>query len=488
MEATLTDLFVSLYEKKPEVESLGASNGSARRYYRLKAEGISVIGAVGTNADENDSFIYLDRHFRTIGIPVPEVLAVSADGMCYLQEDLGDLSLFDAVSAGREAGCYSDDEKRLLINTIQWLPKMQLEGAQGLDFSKCFPESSFNEQLAMFDLQYFKYCFLKPSGAEYRETALEEDFRRLAFQLQDGVDAFMYRDFQARNVMIRDGQPYFIDFQGGRRGPLQYDLVSFVWQARSRFPRYMKDELVDAYLESLGKIIPVDKDAFLSKLSLFVLFRTLQVLAAYGFRGNYERKPHFLKSIPFALDNLREVLSENDFEDFPYLVSVLKSMLDVSAASNPKAFAVERIKEENGQKEEKRLEVEVLSFSYKKGLPEDGSGNGGGYVFDCRAIHNPGRYEEYKSLTGMDPEVCEFLEKDGEVLQFLSHIYPIIEHHVERYIKRGFTHLQISFGCTGGQHRSVYCAESVAKMVAEKYDVRVVLNHRERGVEKVLRA
>ena len=482
MEATLTDLFVSLYGIEPEVESLGASNGSARRYYRMKAEGISVIGAVGTDADENDSFIYLDRHFRSKGIPVPEVLAVSDDGMCYLQEDLGDLSLFDAVSVGREAGCYSDDEKRLLIETIQFLPKMQLEGAQGLDFSRCFPESSFNEQLAMFDLQYFKYCFLKPSGTEYRETALEEDFRRLASQLQDGVEAFMYRDFQARNVMVHDGKPYFIDFQGGRRGPLQYDLVSFVWQARSRFPRQMKEELVDAYLEALGKIVPVDRDAFLSKLSLFVLFRTLQVLAAYGFRGNYERKPHFLKSIPFALENLREVLSENDFKEFPYLVSVLKSMLE---AYETKPQTVERLKIK--ETETNRLEVEVLSFSYKKGLPEDRSGNGGGYVFDCRAIHNPGRYEEYKSLTGMDPEVREFLEKDGEVLEYLSHIYPIIEHHVERYIKRGFTHLQISFGCTGGQHRSVYCAESVAKMVAEKYDVRVVLNHRERGVGKILK-
>ncbi|MGN1212118.1 MAG: phosphotransferase [Candidatus Cryptobacteroides sp.] len=478
MENTLPQMFVSLYGAEPQIRAIGAASGSARRYFRLTDGEHSAIGVIGTSREENASFISLARHFRSKGIPVPEIFAVSPDMMTYLQEDLGDESLFDKVSTGRDSGCYSPEEEDILKKTVSLLPLIQLKGAEGLDFSVCYPEAGFTVQQAMFDLQYFKYCFLKPSGIEFRESLLEHDFMVMAEDLQDDTPAFMYRDFQARNIMIRDGKPYFIDFQGGRRGPLQYDIVSFVWQARSRFPRKVKQDLVDAYLDSLSEIMPLDREAFLSKMDIFVLFRTLQVLAAYGFRGNYQRKSHFLKSIPFALDNLREILANSDFPRYPYLVSVLKDMLQRQETSS-----VSQVPEEQAG----CLTVEVLSFSYKKGLPQDVSGNGGGYIFDCRSIHNPGRYEQYRNLTGMDREVVDFLETDGEVTDFLSNVYKIVGRHVDKYLKRGFTHLQVAFGCTGGQHRSVYCAEKTAEMIAGKYGVRVILRHRERGVERILK-
>lgn len=477
MENTLSELFISLYGTEPQIRAIGAASGSARRYFRLSCGERSAIGVIGTSREENASFVNLARHFRSKGISVPEVYAVSPDMMCYLQEDLGDESLFDKVAAGRESGCYSPADEEILKQIVALLPVIQLKGAEGLDFSVCYPEAQFTMQQALFDLQYFKYCFLKPSGIEFRESLLERDFMAMAQDLLDDTCAFMYRDFQARNVMIKDGKPYFIDFQGGRRGPLQYDIVSFVWQARSRFPREIKQALVEAYLDSLSELIPLDREAFLSKMDVFVLFRTLQVLAAYGFRGNYQRKPHFLKSIPFAIDNLREILSSADFPEYPYLVSVLKDMLQRQESSSSTGIPEEK---------EGCLTVEVMSFSYKKGLPQDVSGNGGGYIFDCRSIHNPGRYEQYRNLTGMDKEVADFLEADGEVNEFLSNVYEILDRHIAKYIKRGFTHLQVAFGCTGGQHRSVYCAEKTAGMIAGKYGVRVILRHRERGVERLV--
>ena len=464
----LHKLFEQVAGVKPEkVEALPAS-ASNRRYYRLTGGGRSLIGVVGTSPEENRAFVYIAGHFREKGINVPQVLAVSEDGLAYLQEDLGGSVLFDVVAKGRESGEYSADEKALLKKTIAELPRIQYLGGEGMDWSVCYPQEAFDARGVDFDLNYFKYCYLKPTGLEFNENLLQDDFEKLkADLLQEEGNTFLYRDFQARNVMIRDGEPWFFDFQGGRRGPIYYDVASFIWQARSRFPGEVKEELIGTYLEALRAFRPMDEADFRRKLRLFVLFRTLQVLAAYGFRGSVERKAQFLASIPFALENLRALLP---VPEYPYLNGILA---ELSREKEPPVQA-------DG------LTVTVYSFSYKKGIPADESGNGGGYVFDCRSIHNPGRYAEYKGFCGTDAPVIKFLEDDGEVLRFLEHVYALVDAHVERYLKRGFHNLQVCFGCTGGQHRSVYCAQHVAEHLAAKYPVRVVLKHREQGIEKVL--
>ena len=445
-------------------------SGSHRRYFRLTGGDATVIGVIGTDPEENKAFLTEARHFRSKGIPVPEILAVAPDGLSYLQEDLGSESLYDQVAEGRKRGDYSEAEARLLCKAVAGLPRIQFEGAQGLDFSVCYPDSAFNARMIDFDLNYFKYCFLKTAGVEFREIPLQDDFDRLkADLLSEDSDTFLYRDFQTRNVMVRDGEPWYIDFQGGRRGPVYYDVASFVWQARSRFPKPLKERLIRAYLEALKPYSDIGETEFRQRLRLFVLLRTLQVLGAYGYRGKFEKKEYFLESIPYAMENLREIL-ETPFDRYPYLDAVLREL-----AEQPTPAL-----------ESDTLEVQVLSFSYKKGLPEDTSGNGGGYIFDCRSMHNPGRYERFKQSTGRDADVIAFLEERGEVQRFMDNVYNLVDPHVERYISRGFSHLQVAFGCTGGQHRSVYCAEVLARHLQRKYRIRVRLTHREQGLDTVL--
>ena len=460
---------------EPENAVALTGSGSNRSYFRLHGGGTSLMGVTGTDVKENNAFITLAAHFRSQGLPVPEVLAVSEDGISYLQEDLGDLLLADLVAAAHKNGGIEEGGQleALLCRTTGLLPKIQFEGASGLDFSVCYPQPSFDRRMVMFDLNYFKYCFLKPSGIEFNEIDLQDDFERFADELlKDEGETFLYRDFNARNVMIKDGEPYFIDFQGGRRGPIYYDVASFIWQARARYPQWLKEKMLGSYLDSLASYVEVDRDAFKERLKMFRLFRTLQVLGAYGFRGLVEQKAQFVVSIPLALADLKTLLAEMP-DDYPYMSEVLRKMTVLPR------FAV--------QSEDGRLEVRVSSFSFKKGIPQDMSGNGGGYVFDCRSIHNPGRYEPYRKLTGRDEPVIRFLEDDGEIIGFLEHVYGVVDSHVETYSRRGFTSLMVSFGCTGGQHRSVYCAEHLAHHLAEKYpDVRVRLIHREQNIEEIL--
>ena len=416
-----------------------AQQGSNRVYTReTDANGKTYIRVTGTNRDENRAFIYMARHFHALGLPVPELYSVSEDEMSYTQEDLGDTLLFDHL------------EPTLLERAIRALAHIQVMGAKDFNWSVCFPVPAMDERSIRWDLNYFKYCFLKGTKLEFSEPKLEDDFDSLVkFILAQPAETFLYRDFQSRNVMIRDGQPYFIDFQGGRRGPTQYDVASFLWQAKAKIAPELREKLIDAYLEELKQLLPgLAETAWRAALPHFVLFRTLQVLGAYGYRGYFERKPHFLESIPLALNYLKRTLS--------YKPNILIYMLSVT----------------------------IYSFSFKKGIPSDDSGNGGGYVFDCRSTHNPGKYEEYKTLTGMDQPVIDFLEKDGEILTFLESVDKLVDHHVERFMERDFEHMQVAFGCTGGQHRSVYCAEHLSKHLKEKYDVRIRLIHRERGIDR----
>ena len=394
--------------------------------------------------------------------------------MAYIQEDLGDTLLFNAIEKGRKTSVFSDEEKTLLVKTIRLLPDMQFLGADEFNFSKCYPAPEFNSRSIMWDLNYFKYCFLKATGLEFLEDKLEDDFQRMTDVLLRSFSAtFMYRDFQSRNVMIKNGEPWFIDYQGGRKGPFYYDVASFLWQAKANLPESLRMELLDEYVDSLRKYQPVDEEYFHAQLRHFVLFRTLQVLGAYGFRGYFEKKPHFIQSVPFAIENLRNLL-QKPYPEYPYLSKVLKELV------NMKQFTDDLAK--------RTLTVKVMSFAYKKGIPNDTTGNGGGFVFDCRAVNNPGKYERYKPYNGLDEQVIKFLEDDGEIIEFLDHSYSLVDASVKRYIERGFTNLMVCFGCTGGQHRSVYCAQHMAEHINKKFNVKVELIHREQNIEQTFKA
>ena len=480
MAQSLSLLFFEATGKKAGEQTALTASGSNRRYYRIDSEdnSTSLIGVQGTSRDENHAFLYMAEHFMKKGLNVPKVLAVSDDEMNYVQQDLGNVLLFDYIAEGRKTGVFSAKEKNMLRETMRALARFQVTGAEEFDFNQCYPQPEFNLRSILWDLNYFKYCFLKATGLDFQEDKLENEFERLAYiLLQNRMNAFMYRDFQSRNVMVHkeeDGTevPYFIDFQGGRRGPVFYDVASFLWQAKANIPESTRQELLKEYLKALRQYTDIDEAEFYSQLRVFVLFRTLQVLGAYGFRGYFEKKPYFIQSVPFALENLRDLL-ETPFTEFPYLNSMLTQLI------NLKQFTSELQKQ--------ALTVKVMSFSYKKGIPNDASGNGGGFVFDCRAINNPGKYDRYKPFTGLDECVIKYLEDDGGILEFLDHAYALVDSSVQRYIERGFTNLMVCFGCTGGRHRSVYSAQHMAEHIHKKWNVRVELVHREQNIEEHLR-
>ena len=462
-------LYADYTGRFPEHIEVLPGAGSNRRYFRMRGTQ-NVIGVYGNSTEENRAFIYMSNHFRRKGLPVPQVYAASDDGMYYIEEDLGDTSLFSLIGKGRQGNDFSNEVNDLLKQTIRLLPRLQFEGIKGFDTQYCYPQAEFNRRTIFWDLNYFKYCFLKLSDAEFQENLLEDDFEHLSEQLLScNTPAFMYRDFQSRNVMIKENCPYFIDFQGGRIGPFFYDVASFLWQAKANFSDSTRETLLNEYINALQPYQVIDRTTFYEQLKHFVLFRTLQVLGAYGFRGYFERKEHFIESIPYALNNLRHLLTDN-FEEYPYLSQVLRKLV---------------MREDTASHADNSLlTVRVISFSYRKGIPDDPSGNGGGYVFDCRATHNPGKYEQYKSLTGLDVPVKRFLETDGEILSFLNHTDALTAKHVQRYMERGFSHLQICFGCTGGQHRSVYAAQHTAEYINKRFGVRVELIHREQSIEQ----
>ncbi|WP_027454150.1 phosphotransferase [Segatella baroniae] len=509
----LVELFEQWSGKKPaRVEQL-AGQGSNRQYYRMfDDDGHSVIGVVGTSRDEDHAFVYLTRHFTKRQLPVPKILAVSADELRYIQTDLGGVSLFDAIRGGREAGGrYNQKEYELLLKTIRELPNIQIRGARELDWSHCYPQPEFDEAGVLFDLNYFKYCFLKPTDLDFHELKLEANFRLFAKDLtSEKMECFLYRDFQARNIMLdSEGNPYFIDYQGGRKGPFYYDLASFLWQASAHYSFKMRRQLIMEYYNSLKNYIEVPSERhFVRRLSLFVLFRTLQVLGAYGFRGYFERKKHFIDSIPPAIQNLRDLIALGDkVFPYPYMMDMLRRLTELPQFARIEQPALTRadgykVADNNIYQAHPQdgpatfskyegkgpLVVHVYSFSFHKGIPEDPSGNGGGYVFDCRSTHNPGRYEPYKKLTGLDEPVIRFLEDDGEILTFLKSVYQLADHHVERYIQRGFTSLMFCFGCTGGQHRSVYSCQHLAEHIHEKFGIEVEITHREQHIHQILPA
>lgn len=456
-----------LLEKVIDIKTLPAS-GSSRIYFRVITENKTLIATYNSNIEENNAFLVFDKHFENKKLPVPEILAVSDDKSCYIQSDLGDVTLFDYVKKCLKNGVYDEDTVALYKDTILNLVDFQIKGYEDLNFSVAYPTHSFNKDSIIDDLNYFKYYFLKVNDEiNFNETRLNKDFQALAdFAMNAPSDFFMYRDFQSRNVMIKDNSTYFIDFQGGRKGPLQYDIVSLLYQVKAQIPNDVRKKLLDFYKEKLSAFINVESINFDKYYKTFVLLRLLQVLGAYGFRGLIQKKQHFIESIPFAL---KEVVVLKDKLDFPFETKELSLVLEQMEKLLPKYQITDN----------EKLTVKVNSFSYKNGgVPQDMSGNGGGFVFDCRALPNPGRYEEYKHLTGQDAEVQDFLNNSEEVKIFFELTNSIINQSVDNYLQRGFKDLFVNFGCTGGQHRSVFFAQKTAEALHEKYpQIKIVLNH-----------
>lgn len=458
-----------------ECLALGAS-GSNRRYFRLIGSRHRCIGTIGNELRENKSFIAFARHFAAKGIPVPEVYAVSEDQSRYLQQDLGDQSLYGLLlEKKRQGGGFDAEMLDLYRRVLSDLAAMQQAGAD-LDFSLAYPRPAFDRQAMLWDLNYFKYLFLKLVHLDFDEQLLEDDFCRLAdFLLEADCNYFLYRDFQGRNIMLfpplhpgeeRNGRPYYIDFQGGRRGAAQYDVASLLYSAKSDLPEPVRIELLNHYLALRG-IVGDAKHQWMNYFWGYVLVRILQTLGAYGYRGIHERKPYFLESIPLALNNLRSLMEQHPL---PIPLPELQRVVAAACAKN-----IQHADNQPGE-----LTVHVLSFSYKQGLPIDPSGNGGGFIFDCRALPNPGRHAEYKTITGRDRPVIEFLQREPAVNHFLEHAKGIVSQSVEKYLERRFTSLQVAFGCTGGQHRSVYCAEQMVRWLRDRFpQAHVVLRHRE---------
>ncbi len=464
----IIELFENQFNEKVELFEMLPPSGSYREYCRLKNSNRSVIGALNSDVKENTAFLSFTNHFQKIGLPVPEVYAVSSDLKKYLQEDLGDTTLFDFLSTTREDEGFSENIVAEYKKVLKELPRIQIRGGKELDYSVCYPRAAFDKQSMMWDLNYFKYYFLKLAKIHFDEQALEDDFQVFTdYLLSADSGFFLYRDFQSRNVMLKDDEVFFIDYQGGRQGALQYDLASLLYDGKADIPQSVRKQLFDFYLNELRKYFTVNEAEFTAYFKGFVLIRIMQAMGAYGFRGFYEKKEHFLKSIPYALKNLEFLLKDVNLPvEIPELLNVLEQLIH------------SEFLKEIGQ-EKSNLTVTVTSFSYKKGLPVDPSGNGGGHVFDCRAINNPGRYPEYKELTGRDLPVQEFLEQKSEIGLFLNAVKILVDQSVKVYLERDFTNLSVSFGCTGGQHRSVYSAEKIATYLQNNYPVNVVLVHRE---------
>lgn len=480
--ASLADLFSRLRGYAPKSITAIAASGSNRRYYRVD----DLIGTFGEDIPENRAFIYLSGVFTDAGLNVPKVLEVSNDMHYYLQSDGGERSLFECIASGRSSGAFSEHEIQLMEDAIRLLARVQTRGGARVDWRRCYPRQSMDTRMVRWDLNYFKYCFLKPSGVVFNEDTFQEELDRLEVYLlrnESRWHTFMVRDFQSRNLMVDDRNHLtMIDFQGGRRGPRHYDVASFLWQAKARIPTSLKEHLIDIFTDETAALDPqFSKEEFRRELPTFVLFRIMQTLGAYGFRGWSERKPHFLESVPAGVDNLREILSQESMQrEYPYL-SQIAVELEARYGSATEAATTDPLRHRI-RAEENPLTVDVTSFSYKKGLPQDTSGNGGGFMFDCRGPHNPGRYEPFKHLTGLDEPVRKFLEEDGEILPFIKECEALVDSSVERYLQRGFSHLSVNFGCTGGQHRSVYAADSMARHLNDKYGVKVNLLHREQNI------
>jgi aminoglycoside/choline kinase family phosphotransferase len=464
-------------EAKPLQGQLG---GSGRAIVRLSGGGVSAIGILSTVREENVAFLEFSKHFYAQGMPVPEIYAEDLDKGAYLEEDLGYTTLFEFLSEHRRGENIDAQAMEAYRKVVAMLPRFQVVAGRGLNYKVCYPRSSFDRQSIAWDLNYFKYYFLRLAGVPFNEQSLEHDFGKLTkFLLAVDRDYFLYRDFQSRNVMLRAGEPFFLDYQGGRKGALQYDIASLLYDGKADLPPAMRQELLDHYLDCLAGLIDLDRGAFMEHYYAYVYVRILQALGAYGFRGFYERKAHFLQSVPYALKNLRW-LAEN--VKLPIALPALMEALDAIGSSEKLQGELQGLSTRGAA----GLTVRILSFSFHKSALSDEGGHGGGFVFDARALPNPGREERFRALTGRDDAVIDYLRGEESVSTFLAHAIALVDASVATYERRGFESLMVSFGCTGGQHRSVYLAEQMAKHLRGRSGVEVVLRHVE--LEKMQKA
>jgi aminoglycoside/choline kinase family phosphotransferase len=444
----------------------GKLGGSGRRIARVFGKDATAIGILHDVREENIAFLEFSRHFRKHGLPVPAIFAEDLDNGAYLEEDLGDTTLFEFLSVNRSNEGVSDRVIKIYRSVIELLPRFQIEVGHSLNYKVCYPRESFDRQSIAWDLNYFKYYFLRLAGIPFNEQALENDFSRLTeFLLQADHDYFLYRDFQSRNIMLREGQPYFLDYQGGRKGALQYDVASLLYDAKADLPPGVRQQLLNHYLEVLPGFAGISADDFMEHYYAYVYIRIMQAMGAYGFRGFFERKTHFLQSVPYALRNLRWLLGNVQLQvKLPALMDAFE-----------KIVASEKLQQLSAAGE--TLRVRIFSFSFHRGFPRDDSGHGGGFVFDCRSLPNPGREDRFKQLTGRDEPVIDYLKREEGVHQFLANAMSLVDASVAAYRGRSFKDLMVSFGCTGGQHRSVFMAEQLARHLRSKAEVDVEVRH-----------
>jgi aminoglycoside/choline kinase family phosphotransferase len=446
----------------------GELGGSGRKILRLSSDAGTAIGVLYDGREENRAFVEFTRHFHKLGLPVPAIYGEALSDGAYLEEDLGDTTLYEFLSKHRDGEDIAPEVLEAYRKVVAALPRFQVEGGRHLNYKVCYPRASFDKQSIAWDLNYFKYYFLRLAGIPFNEQGLEDDFGRLTkFLLSADRDYFLYRDFQSRNVMLRNGDPFFVDYQGGRRGALQYDIASLLYDGKADLPPAMRQELLDHYLDELAKHIKLDRAAFLHYYYAYVYVRIFQALGAYGFRGFYERKEHFLQSVPYALKNLRWLQHNVQLPiQIPTLMEAVKGML-----------ASEKLQKLGAPQQ--TLKVRVMSFSFHRGQPVDPSGNGGGFIFDARSIPNPGREEQFKKLTGKDQPVIDYLNQQESMHQFYASAKSLVDLSVKNYLARNFQNLMVAFGCTGGQHRSVFLAEQMARHLRTIPGVEVTLEHRE---------
>ncbi len=465
-EPALKKLFEHLFGEPAERITPLKGDGSVRKLLRLASASRTAIGVLNPDLRENRAFLEFSRHFRRCGLPVPEIYAEDLDRGVYLEEDLGDTTLFEFLTGNRDTNGLSEAAVDLYRRVVEILPRFQIEAGRTLNYEACYPRPSFDKQSMMWDLNYFKYYFLRLAKIPFNEQALENDFESFTeFLLAAERCFFLYRDFQSRNIMVRNGEPFFIDYQGGRRGALQYDIASLLFDAKADLPVEVREELITRYLEVASTLSPIDREDFLRYYPGYVYVRIMQAMGAYGLRGFYERKQHFLASIPYAIRNLEYLLRTAALPlDLPELTQVWRRLV---ASSSLRQFGSASLK----------LTVRIQSFAYHDGMPTDDRGHGGGYVFDCRMLPNPGRFEQFAKLTGRDEAVTAFLDGEPAVREFIGHIFALIDRTVESYQARNFTDLLVAFGCTGGQHRSVYCAERLASHLREAFQVNVEVRH-----------
>jgi aminoglycoside/choline kinase family phosphotransferase len=466
MKENIKLLFKKTFGVEPNSICEIAAHGSSRKYFRCSTEVVKVLAAYNSDKKENIAFIDFAKQLKHSGINVPAIIAVDEENDIYLLEDLGNTTLFDFISTANE-----NEIVDIYSKIVRILPKIQIEAGRHFDYTNAYPRKAFDVQSLQWDLNYFKYYFLKLADIPFNEQELENDFEVLKNYLLDcDCEYLLYRDFQSRNIMLKDNyEIFFIDFQGARKGALQYDIASLLYDAKANLSPETREKLLNIYIEEVKKYKDIKEDDFRNRFYAYVYIRIMQAMGSYGYRGYFQKKEHFLKSIPFAIENIRYL--ENNINlpvDLPCMHGIFQQII-----TNEKLLSI--------SKNNSILNVNIKSFSFKKGYPHDTSGNGGGFIFDCRALPNPGRYEEYKSLNGLDASVIEFLETKEEVKLFFESVCSLINQSCAEYQRRGFSNLSVYFGCTGGQHRSVFLAQKLANYLKNRENIKVNVQHIEQN-------